>query len=484
MKDKKNLTSDSKKKNSSNLNDPSEDNQIIKELKRIFPTQIKTDEDSLAIYGIDWTRYYTPNPIGVIFPKTSEDVQKIVQLARRHKVALVPSGGRTGLSGAAVAKNRELVVSFEKMNQILSYNEIDRTVTCQAGVITQELQNFARSENAMFPVDFAARGTSMVGGNVATNAGGINVIRYGLMRDWVKGLQVVTGSGEILNLNNGLVKNATGYDLRHLFIGSEGTLGFITEVTVKLTSPPKERVVLILGLNRLENTLTVFSKFKNEYTLNAFEFFNQDCLKHVLNNHPELSPPLNNQIKNYILVDIEIDGENTLNKIIETFEYLTEKELIQDGVISQSEAQAQNFWKYRDHIAEALSKRTPYKNDVSVVTSKVAEFMVEAEKLFKKEYPHFEVVWFGHIGDGNLHISILKPDNLAMDEFVKNCQKLDQILFSTIKKFNGSISAEHGVGLSKKPFLHFTRHEEEIKLMKGIKNLFDPDNIMNPGKIF
>lgn len=455
------------------------------ELNSIFKAdQIKNDPDSLAYYGKDWTRYYSPNPSAIVFPKTTEEVQKLVQWARKTKTALVPSGGRTGLSGAAVAANKEVVVSFEKMNKILDFNPIDRTITCEAGVVTQEVQNFAKEKGVCFPVDFAARGTAVIGGNIATNAGGLNVIRYGLTRDWVAGLKVVTGRGDVLDLNNALVKNATGYDFRHLFIGSEGTLGFVTEVTVKVTNQPLAKTVLILGLHEVDHVLDVFIEYRKKLSLTAFEIFTNDCLKYVLEMQKDLGMPFASKTPYYLLVEAENPDENSLNSILSAFEWALEKGYVQDGVISQSETQAQNFWKYRDYIAESVSQYKPYKNDISVRVSQVTEFMKETDKILKKEYPGWEVCWFGHIGDGNLHISILKPSEMEVKDFVKNCQRVDQLLFASIKKFNGSISAEHGVGLSKKPFLNFTRSQVEIDLMKQVKKVFDPDLIMNPGKIF
>ncbi|MEE4376629.1 MAG: FAD-binding oxidoreductase, partial [Candidatus Competibacteraceae bacterium] len=215
-------------------------------------TQIRTDTDSLLYYGQDWTRWYTPQPLAIVFPDSVEQVQLLVKYANEHRLGLVPSGGRTGLSGAAVATAGELVVSFERMNRILDFDPIDRSVTCEPGVITEALQNYAHERGLYYPVDFAARGSSHIGGNIATNAGGIKVIRYGLTRDWVMGLKVVTGKGDVLDLNKGLVKNASGYDLRHLFIGSEGTLGLIVEATIKLTSPPRENSVMLLGVPVLE----------------------------------------------------------------------------------------------------------------------------------------------------------------------------------------------------------------------------------------
>ncbi len=446
--------------------------------------QILTDAESLKEYGRDWTRYYEPKPRAIVFPKTTTEVQKIIQWARENKVSIVPSGGRTGLSGGAVAMKGEIVLSLQKLNKIISYNENDQSLVCEAGCITEEVQKFAKSKGAFFPVDFAARGSSQIGGNVATNVGGLNVVRYGLMRDWVAGLEVVTGTGEILHLNNGLIKNNTGYDLRHLFIGSEGTLGIITGVTLKLTTSPESTSVIIVGLNDSKHVLDVYRKFRDVAQLTAFEMFTEDAVQYVLKAHTELAPPLQSPFAVYLLIEAESDTEDKVQTLLTSFEKCVEAGWVQDGVISQSEQQAENFWKYRDFISESLSPFTPYKNDVSVKISDITQFMVEAENALKKEYPSFKVVWFGHIGDGNLHVNILKPDNLEMADFVKKCQEADKILFGIIQKFKGSVSAEHGVGLSKKPFLRYTRSEEEISIMRQIKKVFDPDGILNPGKIF
>lgn len=457
---------------------------ILKELPFLKENQVATDAANLLEYGRDWTRYYTPNPKAILFPNTTEEVQKIILWARKNKIAIVPSGGRTGLSGAAVAKNGEVVLSLQRMNKVLDFNEIDQTLTVQSGCLTEEAQDYAASKGAHFPVDFAARGSSQIGGNVATNVGGLNVVRYGLMREWVSGLEVVTGAGEILKLNKGLIKNNTGYDFRHLFIGSEGTLGIITEVTLRVTAPPNETSVVIVGLENHQHVSKVYQKFRNALSLTAFEMFTEDAVQYVLASHTELSPPLGQKFPIYLLIEAETDTDDKMQTLLTAFEESMDAGYVQDGVISQSEQQAENFWKYRDYISESLSPHTPYKNDISVKISDVTRFVKETDELLKKEYPQFQVVWFGHIGDGNLHVNVLKPKDLSMDEFVKSCQKVDQLLFKAVEKFDGSISAEHGVGLSKKPFLKFTRSESEIEIMKQIKKIFDPDLILNPGKIF
>lgn len=446
------------------------------------PHQIKSDADSLKLYGKDWTTYFDIKPSAILFPESTDDVVNIVQWARKHKIGLVPSGGRTGLSGAACALNEEVVVSFEKMNQILSFNEIDSTIELESGVITENLQEFAKSKNLLYPVDFAARGSSQIGGNIATNAGGIKVVRYGLTRDWVVGLEVVTGSGEVLHLNNGLIKNATGLDLRHLFIGSEGLLGFITKATIKLAPQPGPVKVLVFAVNELSSVMKVFTEFKNNLQLQAFEMLSEKALKQVLRS-TNLPRPFDTISDFYVVCEIECPSENIEEKIMRLFESFLEKKWVLDGVISQSEIQSKIFWRYREDISEALSVHSPYKNDIAVSISNVPEFMKDLDTVLQTAYPTWEVVWFGHIGDGNLHINILRPTGLNKEDFLKECRKVDKMVFEVVQKYKGSISAEHGVGLTKKQFLTYSRSLSEIEIMKGIKKVFDPDQIMNPGKV-
>lgn len=444
--------------------------------------KIKTDSETLKIYAKDWTTYFDIKASAVLFPTTSEDVVAIVSWARAFKIALVPSGGRTGLSGGACATQGEVIVSLEKMNHILNFDPINQTVEVEAGVITEELQKFANDKKLLYPVDFAARGSSQIGGNIATNAGGIKVVHYGLTRDWVVGLEVVTGTGELLHLNNGLVKNATGYDLRHLFIGSEGTLGFVTKATIKLTTKPIATKVLILAITHMQNVMKVFAEFKNQTHLLAFEMFTEKALKHVLKS-TGLTRPLATNSEFYVVCEIEENFQQDDENILKVFESCLEKDFISDGAISQSEQQAKTFWRYREDISESLSTYSPYKNDIAVTISNVPKIMTELEQILTSSYPTWEVVWFGHIGDGNLHINILRPQGMTKEDFVSECRKVDEIIFKSIQHHHGSISAEHGVGLTKKSFLNYTRSNAEIELMRGIKKVFDPDGIMNPGKL-
>lgn len=444
--------------------------------------QIKTDEESLKYWGKDWTTYFDVKATAIVFPRSTENVVSLVHWARKHKIALIPSGGRTGLSGSAVATQGEVVVSFDQMNKIKDFSPVDQTVVIEPGVVTEALQEFAHSKQLFYPVDFAAAGSAQMGGTIATNAGGIKVVRYGLTRDWIAGLKVVTGTGEVLELNNGLVKNATGYDLRHLFIGSEGTLGLIVEATVKLAPAPPPMKVLVMAVSGLDAVMKIFAEFKTKTALVAFEMFSDKALAKVLEN-TGLPAPLETAAPFYVLAEVETRNDQDEEQALGVFGNCLEEGWVLDGVISQSEVQATTFWRYREDISESLAKYSPYKNDIAVTISKVPPFMEDLDKVLAQAYPTWEVVWFGHIGDGNLHINILRPSGMSKEEFVKECRKVDVMVFDAVKKYKGSISAEHGVGLTKKSFLSFTRSEAEIEIMRGIKKVFDPDNIMNPGKV-
>ncbi|WP_071870912.1 FAD-binding oxidoreductase [Atopomonas hussainii] len=457
---------------------------LIDQLRSLLDDgKLLTDADSLQTYGKDWTKHFAPAPLVIAFPKSIEQVQAIVRWANEHKVALVPSGGRTGLSAAAVAANGEVVVAFDYMNQILSFNEYDRTVVCQPGVITEQLQNFAEEQGLYYPVDFASAGSSQIGGNIGTNAGGIKVIRYGMTRNWVAGMKVVTGTGELLELNRDLIKNATGYDLRQLFIGGEGTLGFVVEATMRLDRAPKNLTAMVLGAPDMDAVMPVLHAFQSKLDLTAFEFFSDKALAKILA-RGDVPAPFETDCPFYALLEFEATSEEVANQALETFEYCVEQGWVLDGVMSQSEQQLQNLWKLREYISETISHWTPYKNDISVTVSKVPAFLADIDQIVASNYPDFEVIWFGHIGDGNLHLNILKPENLSKDEFFAKCATVNQWVFETVDKYNGSISAEHGVGMTKRDYLHYSRSAAEIAIMRSIKAVFDPNGIMNPGKIF
>ena len=456
---------------------------VIEKLRGIVGDQrVLTDDVSFQQYGVDRTTVWQPVPGVVVLPSSTEEVQAIVQLANTENLAIVPSGGRTGLSGGAVATNGEIVLVMDRMNKVVDFNEVDRTVTVEAGMITQQLQAFAEDKGLFYPVDFASAGSSQIGGNIATNAGGINVIRYGMTRDWVMGLKVVDGSGNIMELNHGLVKNNTGLDFRHLFIGSEGVLGVITEASMRLTRKAPELSVLVLGVTDFPSIMGVLKTFNEGIDLTAFEFFSHNGMEKVIA-HSEVPAPFETVSPFYVLIEFEQSSEADLERAMELFETCMEEGWVEDGAISQSLSQAENLWKLREDLSETLSQWKPYKNDISVSVSKMPAFIEKVDALVAEEYPDFEIVWFGHIGDGNIHLNILKPDDLTVEVFTERCGGVSQQVAALIQSFNGSVSAEHGVGLLKKDYLSYTRTETELQLMRQIKKVFDPKGIMNPCKL-
>ena len=445
--------------------------------------QIKTDSESLEHWGKDWTKHFAPAASAIVFPKTTEQVQAIVLLANKHKIVLTPSGGRTGLSAGAVAAHGEIVVSMDKMNRIGEFYPADRLIEIEAGVVTQQLQQFAESKDLYYPVDFASAGSSQMGGNIGTNAGGIKVIRYGMTRQWIMGLTVVTGKGDILQLNRGMVKNATGYDLRQLFIGSEGTLGLVTHAQIKLERLPQDLTVMVLGMDNFTDVMNVLSAFQAKIDLTAFEFFDEVAIDKLMA-HGQVQEPFESRTKFYTLLEFESPYEPIMDKAMAIFEHCMEQGWVVDGVMSQSIAQATELWKLREYISETISVFTPYKNDVSVLISHVPNFINDIDHIVSSNYPDFEVCWFGHIGDGNLHLNILKPEAMSKDAFFSECQIVNKYVFETVQKYGGSVSAEHGVGMTKKPYLQYSRSATEIEYLKEVKKVFDPNNIMNRGKIF
>ena len=457
--------------------------RVLDAIKSIVGEQnVRTDADSLLTFGRDWTRAWEPQPSAIVFPRTAEQVQQLVLLANGEQFALVPSGGRTGLSGGACATAGEVVIAFDYMNAIGEFDPIDRSVVVGAGVITEQLQDFAEAQGLFYPVDFASAGSSQIGGNIATNAGGIKVIRYGMTRDWVLGLKVVTGTGEIIELNNALLKNNAGYDLRHLFIGAEGTLGFVVEATIRLTRPPKNLTALVLGVPDMGAVMEVLHTFQSEMDLTAFEFFSERALRKVVA-HTGLPRPFEGEAPFYALLEFENLNEQVEATAMRLFETCVERGWALDGVMSQSLEQLKNLWRLREDISETISRWTPYKNDISVRVSRVPGFLAEVDAVVSRSYPDFEIIWFGHIGDGNVHLNILKPEDLSKEEFFGKCHHVSQWVFEIVQKYKGSVSAEHGVGLLKKDYLHYSRAPAELKLFRQLKQVFDPNNVVNPGKM-
>ena len=447
----------------------------------LSPDLFTEDPAELAEYGRDWTRVYPPSPCAVAFPRTTEEVVQIVKACARHGVAVVPSGGRTGLAGGALAKNGELVLSLARMRRMDPVDHLGQTVRVQAGAVTEAVHQHVQALGLTWPVDFASKGSSTVGGNIATNAGGVKVIRYGLTRQWVLGLQVVLASGEVLELGGALEKNNTGADLRQLFIGSEGTLGIVTEATLKLQRLPGPAQVMLFAVQDLAEVLHLFREARHgPFEITAYEFFTQVCLERV-QRHRALRSPLAQASSHYVLLEVERAVPEAIDPWMAA---LIESGCIRDGVVAASAAQAQELWALREGISESLSATgLPHKNDIALPVAALEAFCADLERLLAARYPDLEVALFGHIGDGNLHVNVMKPDALDKEAFFARTKSLDPEMFALVQHHRGSISAEHGIGVLKKPYLHFSRSPAELEVLRTLKRALDPQGLLNPGKI-
>lgn len=461
---------------------PHPSDAALSALRAAFPDDLVSfDRELFATYGRDWTRVHEPAPCAVARPRTTAEVAALLRFCAAHAVAVVPSGGRTGLAAGAVAARGELVLSLERMRRMDPVDRVAQTVRVQAGAVTEAVHEHCAPHGLTWPVDFASKGSSHVGGNIATNAGGVKVIRYGLTRHWVLGLEVVTAAGDVLSLNGALEKNNTGVDLRQLFIGSEGTLGVVTEATLRLSRLPGALDVMLYAVPDLPAVLRLFEAARQgPFTLSAFEFFTERAAARV-QRHRGLTPPFAVGQGCYVLIEVEATHREALEQWAAG---LFEQELVSDGVLAHGRAQAAALWQLRESISESLSATgVLHKNDVALPIAVLAPFCAALDALFVERYPGWEVVLFGHIGDGNLHINVMKPDDLERAEFFARTGEADHALFALVRDHGGSISAEHGIGLLKKPYLAYSRSPEEIALLRAIKRAFDPKGILNPGKI-
>lgn len=454
-------------------------------------SQIVTDPKECSHFAQDWSNVLTPKSPAILFPESTQQVSQILKAASEHEISIVPSAGRTGLSGGAVATKGEVVLSLSKLNFIRDLHLGALTVRCGAGAITEAVHQFCEPHGVTWPVDFASKGSSCVGGNIATNAGGVRVLRYGNTRNWVLGLTAVTMDGTIHQFNGELEKNNTGFDFRQLLIGSEGTLAVVTEAVLKLAPLPRSRSVFFFALPDFAAVIELFSFARAKIpNMSAFECLDRACLEKVID-HFSLKEPVslgigagNAEPQAFVLMEVE---NASVDESSEWLAEIFDQELVSDGVMAQNDREARELWHYREGVAESiLSGHDVHQEDVSVPVAKLSDFYSQIHSRYGKAFGT-GVYFFGHIGDGNLHIFIQGPQSTAQanerETFLTRCKAIDLELFEVLKTFNGSVSAEHGIGLLKKHAIHFTRSPEEIELMRGLKRVFDPKGLLNPGKV-
>lgn len=456
------------------------------------PDDLITSGEDLAYYGADRCRGDWPvAPRLIALPRTVEQVQAVVRACAAHGAAIVPSGGRTGLTGAATAIGGEVVLSLQRMHRILEVDPAARLLRCEAGATVEAVHLAAAEHGLLYPVDFAAKGSAHIGGSISTNAGGVKVLRYGLTRSWVQGLRVVVASGECLRLGGALVKDNTGYDLRQLFIGAEGTLGVVVEATLRLCAPPPGLVVALCAVPDEARVLELFGRVQaHGLTLQAFECFDQGCLRRVLEHrggqgHGPFDPPS----PQHALIEVEVPQpgdaahEATHDALAECLADAQDAGLLTDAVLAANASQARELWALREDTSESLHRHRPHKSDVSVPVAALPRFLAAWRRRVAEHLPGVEAVVFGHIGDGNLHLNLLQPEHEEAAHFAARCKAFDEHTYALVAEHHGSVSAEHGIGLLKRAHLHWSRSPGELAMMRAIKQALDPTGLFNPGKV-
>lgn len=449
---------------------------------------VVTNADDLLFYNEDWMRKYRGESSVVLKPKTTEQVSKILKYCNDKNLAVVPQGGNTGLVGGSIPVFDEVILCLSNMNQIRNFDKVSGILKADAGLILENADTFLAENGYIFPLDLGAKGSCHIGGNVATNAGGLRLIRYGSLHGSVLGLEVVLPDGTVLDSMHSLRKDNTGYDLKQLFIGSEGTLGVITGVSILCPARPKAFNVAFLGVSSYEAVQNTFVHARNELSeiLSAFEFM--DRRSQVLaEQHLKMSHPLEEEYPFYVLIETSGSNKEHDDTKLETFlETAMEEGLVEDGIVAQDETQLKTLWQWREQVPEASTiGGGVYKYDVSLpladlygLVEAVRERLVEANLIGDtEEFPVVDAVGYGHIGDGNLHL------NVAIRRYTKDVEKvLEPFVYEWILSKKGSISAEHGLGFQKKNYIGYSKSDVEIKMMKDLKEHYDPKGILNPYK--
>lgn len=455
--------------------------ETLKEIVGPSGYRAGSDIDSRNYKDVMGAREMAPEIL--LRPSNTEQVSKILKTCHANHQAVAVQGGMTGLVSAAAPLKGEIALSFERMKRILDIDPLSSTITVEAGVELQTIQEKAAEHSLLFPLDLGARGSCTIGGNLSTNAGGNRVIRYGMTRDLVLGVEAVLADGTIINGLHKLRKNNTGYDLKQLFVGSEGTLGIITRAVLKLSPQPTSQAVAMCACPDFDKVanLLVHAQATLGANLSAFEVIWQNTYKLIDEYVPHASVPLPSDSAFYVLIEsMGSHGEQDFEQFLEMLQAASEKGLTEDVVIADSENKLKNLWTVRDAAAEVYpGVGYMHTYDVSLNVSDMGYFGEEVERRLRAKWPDAILGLFGHIGDGNVHIIIrVGPETRELHT------EIDEIIYGLIRELNGAVSAEHGIGIMKKQFLPYSRSEEEITLMKALKTTLDPKGILNPNRIF
>ena len=457
----------------------------IAELQSSHPEMCSQDKDKIEPHLVEWRdRWQGQTPL-LVSPRSTQDVSDVVKICARHKAPLTLQGGNTGLCGGQIPQG-EILMSMRGLDKVRHADKDNMNIVCESGVTLSEAQRAADDIGLKFPLSLASEGTCTIGGNLSTNAGGIQVLKYGTAKELVFGVEAVLANGDIYNGLSSLRKDNTGYDLSRLLLGAEGTLGVITAASLKLFAKPKEIVRVMVAVASPEKAVAFMNHARVGTHLAMFEFIPRLALEYVTTNIPGQRDPFANKYANYVLLDWEFDqtgqGENFANALLEQ---ALEQGLIEDAVVAQSETQAASLLALRENLSASQKPvGATVKHDITVALNKTPEFIKRANKAMLERYPNCHPLPFGHFGDGNIHYNVGQPADIESDAFMALEDEINEIIYDIVDDLGGSISAEHGIGILKKGQLHKRSDDSKMNMMKSLKTALDPDGILNPRILF
>ena len=460
--------------------------ETLDEIARIVGEKGVIKGDDAAPMLAEWRNRWPGDASLIIAPASVDEVAAVVKVCARTKTPITPQGGNTGLVGGQMPTRGEVLLSLRRLNRIRDVSPLDNSMTLEAGVTLAAAQEAAEKADRFFPLSIGSEGTCQIGGVVSTNAGGVNVLHYGDTRDPVRGLGAVLPVGESWNGLKRLRKDNTGYDLKQLSIGGEGTLGLVTAASLKLFPRPAEKLTAFVALASPDKALQLLSRAQSgSGDVTSFELISRDALALVLKNIPQTRAPLAGDPPWYVLIEFSSGEKNALGAPVEAmFARALESDLITDAAIAQNDREAHDFWRLRHSMSEAMrSEGAQAKFDVSTPVASVPAFLAEADKAVNVACDNARIIAFGHMGDGNIHYDILQPTTMTQEAFDAARARIEDAVYDVIAKHDGSISAEHGVGIMKAGEIALRKQPAEIAMMRAIKRALDPDNIMNPGKL-
>jgi glycolate oxidase len=458
--------------------------EILQELTKIVgQNKLFTDQETRNHYGHDETEDYVFPPSVVVKPASAMEISKILKLANEHKIPVTAIGGRTGLSGGALCVHKGIGLSTEKLNTILNIDEQNLQVIVEPAVITQVLREAVAEKGLFYPPDPSSQGSCWIGGNVAENAGGARAVKYGVTKDYVLNLEVVLANGEIIWTGANTLKNTTGYNLTQLMVGSEGTLGIITKIVMKLLPKNSNNVLMLVPFYKAEQACEAVSAiFRAGIVPSALEFMERDAIDWTLKFNSNISVEVKDEVQAHLLVEVDGNYPDILFQEAEKIMSVVEQFEIDEVLFADTEDQKNALWKMRRSVAEAVKANSVYKEEDTVVPRYELPKLLKGIKEIGTKYG-FKSVCYGHAGDGNLHVNIIKGD-MTDENWNTEVTKGIREIFALTVSLKGTLSGEHGIGYVQKNYMDIAFNKTQIDLMKGIKSIFDPNNILNPGKIF